>query len=330
MEEFESYFKDIYQDFKRGETTELTFRTALKVFIEKLIPELKLSEENKNIKKTGRPDFTCLKKELKIGYIETKDIVGINLDEELKSEQLKKYSDAIPNIILTDYTRFILFRNLRPVLDVKLFSSDDLKRGKVTINDEDARKFKQLLDAFVDYRLPTIKTATELASELSKKTKLLREYTKVQLDEDLKNKENGQETTAVFDFYEAFRELVKDAPISDCVDAYAQTITYGLFLAKIGSSEKLTRDHAVSYIPASIKIIKKIFMNITGDALPKDVSWVVDDIIAILNNSDIQKILAEFVFEGKNYKDPLIHFYEGFLKEYDPEKRKQLFYIYTN
>ena len=148
------------------------------------------------------------------------------------------------------------------------------------------------------------------------------------MEEDIQNS-NAQERSSIYDFYEAFKELIKESDISECVDAYSQTITYGLFLAKIDSPNDLNRNTAPSYIPSSIKIIKKIFNNITGDALPPNLSWIVDEIIDILNSADINKILSEFVFEGKNYKDPFIHFYEDFLKEYDPQKRKHLGVYYT-
>jgi type I restriction-modification system DNA methylase subunit len=329
MDDFDIYFKDIFREFKQRQTTELTFRSYLKKLIEKTFPELKLSEENKQIRKIGRPDFTCFKKNgIKVGYIETKDI-GIDLDKELGGEQIKKYSEgAIPNIILTDYMRFILCKNQEPVLDVQLFDISDLKKGNAFINNDKIRKFKQLIETFFGYNLPTIKNATELAIELSKRAKLLRELGKEQLEEDIKNP-NSQEKSSIYDFYEAFRELIKEADIGECIDAYSQTITYGLFLARIGSKNGLSRDSAVSYIPSSIKIIKKIFSNIIGDSLPSNLSWIIDEIIDILNSADIDKILSEFVFEGKNYKDPFIHFYEDFLKEYDPEKRKHLGVYYT-
>lgn len=326
---FHNYFKEVSREFKRGETGELTFRSYLKELVESISPQIRLSEENKRIKGVGKPDFTCFKGSVKIGYVETKDI-GIDLDDELKGEQLERYSNgAIPNIILTDYTRFILYTKKEVRFDITLLNKEDLKQGKISIKEENANKFEQMLNAFSDYELPTIKRAEELAFELSKRAKLLKIYAKVQLEEDLKKPdEDGK--SSIFDFYEAFRELIKEADIEECADAYAQTLTYGLFLSKIGSGTKIDRRTAATYIPSSIKIIKKIFSNITGDELPQNLSWIVDEIIDILNATDADKILSEFVFEGgKQYKDPFIHFYEDFLREYDPAKRKQLGVYYT-
>lgn len=334
MEEFNTYFQEVRKEFKRAEFTELTFRPYLKKFVEKVIQNLKLSGENKKIKGVGRPDYTCFKKNIKIGYIETKDLGLISSDSGLKkilnSEQIVKYStSAIPNIIITDYARFVLYRDQEVRFDIRLFELDELKSGHITFSDDKIKKLKQLMEAFLSYSLPTIKTGTELAFELSKRAKLLKELAEVQLNEDLESKKNHGPTSSIYDFYEAFRELIKDATASDCVDAYAQTITYGLFLSKMGSHDGLNRDSAVAYIPSTMKIIKKIFMNITGDELPQNLSWIVDEIIDLLNHADIKLIISSFVFEGKHYRDPFIHFYEDFLKEYDPDKRKHLGVYYT-
>jgi hypothetical protein len=40
-----------------------------------------------------------------IGHLEAKD-VGKDLDEVEKSEQMKRYLPALPNLILTDYLEF--------------------------------------------------------------------------------------------------------------------------------------------------------------------------------------------------------------------------------
>lgn len=184
-----------------------------------------------------------------------------------------------------------------------------------------------MLEFFFSYQLPTIKSARELANELSKRAVLLRDLAAEQLKEDLEKTEE-ENKTSVYDFYLGFKELIKDAKIEDCVDAYAQTITYGLFLSKIESKDQLDRKTAISNIPSSIKIIKKIFMNITGDMLPSNVSWIVDEIVDVLNASDIKSILS-FEFHINQYKDPFMHFYEDFLSYYDPKKRKHLGVYYT-
>ena len=44
--------------------------------------------------------------------------------------------------------------------------------------------------------------------------------------------------------------------------------------------------------------------------------WIIDDIAEVLAVADIEKILKE-----RKGRDPIVHFYEPFLAEYDPEER---------
>ena len=323
-DEFQEYFKKIRKIFLTRDFTEYTFRTAFQIFIENLNNIFNLHQEQKRTQKLGAPDFKAYKKAVKIGYIETKDL-NKNLDKELGSEQIKKYKESINNIILTNYTRFILFRNNQKVFDLNLFSPSDLNNSNFVISKEKIEEFLKMINTFFDYKSATIKSAKGLAEELSKKTKLLKDLAKEQLEDDLSNKTKS----SVYDFYDCMKELIKDITIDECSDAYAQTITYGLFLAKIYCLGPLNRNTASSYIPRSIGVIKRIFINIAGDSLPSNLSWIVDDIINILNASDIKGILSEIDFRGKKDRDPFTFFYEDFLSLYDPEKKKHLGVYYT-
>jgi predicted helicase len=117
--------------------------------------------------------------------------------------------------------------------------------------------------------------------------------------------------------------------VDDCADAYAQTIAYGLFLAKINDETELDRQTAAYHIPTNVIVIRQIFSSISGIALPKNVSWIVDALIDILNASEIDKILADIDFRGKKDRDPFTFFYEDFLAFYEPEKKKRLGVYYT-
>jgi type I restriction-modification system DNA methylase subunit len=326
---FQTYFKEIRDRYLSGDYTEITLRTPLENFIKSLDKDFDLIQEPRRTEGVGAPDFKVYRKKVKIGYIETKDL-GKNLDEELKSEQIRKYKASIDNIILTDYSRFILIKANETPFDFDLFHFSDLNNSKFLISDDKIEKFGRLVETFSSYGLPTIKSAEELSIELSKKCKLLKDLAKEQLEEDLKRIKNGETTSSVYDFYEGTKELIKDIIVDDCADAYAQTISYGLFLAKINSKTvMLDRDNASSYIPRNIGIIKRIFLNISGDSLPSNLSWIIDEIIDILNASDIIEITSQIDLRGKTDRDPFISFYEDFLNAYDPEKKKHLGVYYT-
>lgn len=327
FERFQEYFREVRGKYLTGDYTEITLRTPFENFIKGLSDDFVLIQEPKRTE-IGAPDFKAFRKTVKIGYIETKDL-NKNLDEELKSDQVKKYRESIDNIVLTNYNRVMLLRAGQKPFDFNLFNLSDLDNPKFVISDEKVKEFWRLLETFFSYNLPTIKSALELSLELSKKAKLLKELAKEQLEEDLVKIKNGEATSSVNDFYEGTKELIKDINVDDCADAYAQTITYGLFLAKTKSPDVLDRDTAASHIPRSIGIIKRIFLNISGDSVPRNLSWIIDEIIDVLNASSIKDILSEIDVRGKTDKDPFISFYEDFLSSYDPEKRKQLGVYYT-
>lgn len=327
------YLQKLKHEYSTGDSTELTYRSFLKSFIESVVEGSYLSEEKKKVHGIGRPDYTSFFNNVKNGYIETKDI-DVDLEQELEGEQIARYvTGAIPNLILTDYLRFILVRtdeNGKPTKILEASFVNNLHDKKIHVENEQIQKLENLLSAFFNYSLPTIKSAKELANELAKRTRLLRDLVREQLELDIDEQEkDNTPSDSIYEFYIGFREIVKDAPLEMCVNAFSETITYGLFLARIGTKNKITRDNASSFIPSTIKIIKKIFMNISGDDLPTSISWIVEEIIDILNASDLDKIIADFDFYGKNYRDPFTHFYEDFLQVYDPEKRKQLGVYYT-
>ncbi len=324
---FQEYFSEIKKEYSRGDFTEMTFRTALENFVEKFNNDYDLSEEPGRKRGFGAPDFKAFRKSIKIGYIETKDL-NVDLYDNIESEQIERYKRSINNIIFTNYYKFILIRNNEKIFDLDLFSLDDLKNSKFKAADEKISEFVKMLDVFFSFKMPTIKSAEELAKELSRRTKLLREIAKEQLEQDKQAK--GEELPSpIFYFYQGINELINDISTDDCADAYAQTITYGLFLSKLKiKKQKLEKETASLYIPQSIMIIKKIFRNVS-EGLPVNITWIIDEIIDILNACDIEKVMENIDKRLLADRDPFSFFYEDFLEKYDPEKRKSLGVYFT-
>ena len=325
---YQTYFKEIQQQYKTKDTTEHSFRTQLQNFLKNLDPKCTPLHESKHDKIFGAPDFKISFNGVKVGYLETKDL-GANLDEILKTDQIKKYSDSISNLILTNYCRFILIRNGENVLDFTLFTLSDLNNNKFKISSERIAKIGKLFDVFLTYRSLTIKTSEVLAQELSKKAILVKDIAKEQLEHDRIRQKNNETYTSILDFYQGLEELIHDISDDDCADAYAQTITYGLFLAKNQCRGQITREFVDQCLPKNIPIIRRIFRDISGSSLPSNLTWIFDEIIEVLNASDIQTILDEMDKRGKKDRDPFSHFYEDFLRLYDPAKRERRGVYYT-
>jgi len=326
--EIHKYYKEIKSIYLRGDYTEWTYRTLFENFIKGLCSDYNLVNEPRRATGLGAPDFKAFFDNRKVGFIETKNL-GEDLDRVIDTGQLKKYIASIDNLILTNYLRFILIRKGRKVYDCNLFTLSDVNKVHLTISKERVETFIALINEFFKYKLQTITSAEELAKELSKRANLLKELAKEQLLDDLKRVENGKHPSSIFDFYQGIRELIKDINLDDCSDAYSQTVTYGLFLARRGCQNKLDRRTASFYIPKNVGVIKRIFLNISGEEFPSNISWIVDDIIDILNATELEEVLTKIDKRGKKDKDPIIFFYEDFLNYYEPEKRKHLGVYYT-
>src|SRR5581483_6107715 len=89
-----------------------------------------------------------------------------------------------------------------------------------------------------------------------------------------------------------------------------------------------TREHAAYDIPKTNPFLRKMFGYIAGPDLDESIVWAVDDLAEVLNRSDMGAILADF---GKHTRqeDPIVHFYETFLAQYDPKMRELRGVYYT-
>jgi predicted helicase len=318
------YLKQLFETYQSGAREE-SYYPALKSFLE----EYSRTNRKKKIEVTvlppkteaGNPDFRLRDSKHKIiGYIEAKDF-GVNLDNIEDSPQLKRYISTFPNVILTNFTEFRLYRNhefskkvfiTRPFVIKKLSTVPPLENGD---------KLFELLDEFLGFTFPTKFTAKTLAVELAKRTKFLKDEV---VAEELK-----AGTTSIHGFYEAFKKfLIAGIDEAEFADLYSQTITYGLFAARLRAGDDFNRTLAFSYIPKSIGILRDIFRFISMEDIPKQMEIIIDDISEVLSCANPKIILDEYYHKGKG-SDPVLHFYETFLSEYDPSTREKRGVYYT-
>ena len=143
--------------------------------------------------------------------------------------------------------------------------------------------------------------------------------------QELKNHEKG----FLLGFYEAFRRyLIGGLSKKAFADLYSQTITYGLFAARTRSENGFNRKLAYDRIPRTIGILRDVVRFVSLKDLPSQMEWIIDDISEVLAVTDVKNILHKYFHEGKG-KDPIVHFYETFLAEYDPKTREKRGVYYT-
>lgn len=324
-----SYLKNILQISQRGDAREESYYGTL----EKLLGEFARKSQYKAAKITtlpkkteaGNPDFRVWDgMQHIIGYIEAKAPTVTDLDHVEESGQLQRYRETFPNLILTNLFEFRLYRNSILIDNVKIARPFVIQKLHAVPPVENQAEFFKLLQTFFDFSLPKIQDSRTLAVELAKRTRFLKDEV---IAEELKEEEKGR--GFIVSFYEAFRKyLIDGLTKADFADLYAQTITYGLFAARTRAKNGFNRKLAYDNIPATIGILRDVFQFISLGSLPHQMEWILDDISEILSVTDVNQLLHDYYREGKG-RDPIIHFYETFLAEYDPDVREKRGVYYT-
>lgn len=323
----EEYLKSIFKTTERGDAREESYYSTFSNFLAEFAKEIQKPKVQITTlpKKTdaGNPDFRIWDGTQNIvGYIEAKK-PGENLDVIENSEQLKRYRKTFPNLILTDFYEFRLYRH-GELIDKTFIAREKLAKKGIAPPIENQEKFNALLQKFFGFSLPRVRTAEELARELAKRTRFLRdEVITLEIEQQAKGK--GE----LYGFYETFKKfLIANLKEDDFADLFSQTITYGLFAARTRSSNGFNRKLAYDLIPKTIGILRNVFKFVSQGDLPRNMEVMVDDIAEVLNAADAKNILHQYYKSGKG-EDPIIHFYETFLSEYDPATREKRGVYYT-
>ncbi|HUT63346.1 MAG TPA: DNA methyltransferase, partial [Anaerolineae bacterium] len=320
-----SYLKNLLNTSDRGDATEVSFYPNLKDLFQVYAESISRKDMHVTIlpKKTeaGNPDFRIWDgKQRIVGYIEAKAPTVEDLDRIEDSEQLKRYLNTFPNLILTNFFQFRLYRNGNMIDKVTIARSFVMHKLRTIPAVENESEFISLLDKYFSFSFPNITSAQSLAVELAKRTRFLRDEV---IAEELKAE------SEILGFYDAFKKyLIYDLSHEEFADLYSQTITYGLFAARMRSENGFNRKIAFENIPHTIGILRDVFQFISLGDVPPQMEWVIDDISEVLSVADVKNILHQYFYEGKG-KDPIVHFYETFLTAYDPATREKRGVYYT-
>lgn len=216
------YITALDRVYRRGDATEHSYRPALKALLESRAGNISATNEPQRIAGNA-PDFIVRRGATPLGHVECKDI-GVPLDRELKSDQLKRYAEALPNLIFTDYLDFIWLEHGEPKLRVRL--GHVTPRGIVVADNADA-EWNKLAQAFYNAVAPTVATPKQLAKLLAAQTRLLRDST-------FETLRHEGEAGALAGQHKAFRQmLVPELEEAEFADMFAQTVAYGLFIARV-------------------------------------------------------------------------------------------------
>ncbi|PUD55547.1 DNA methyltransferase, partial [Helicobacter pylori] len=305
------------------ESNELTHRPFLHNLLDKLKnhfnKEFKIEHEPKKDKQGGQPDFRISYQGLNIGYIENKR-AGTNLSQLLKSDQIRKYLELNPNLMLTDYLNFMWVgkdEKNAPLIkkEISVSSLDELSKP-LNPNPQTERDLIELFKSFFNHEAAPITNAKDFATHLSPRTKYLK-------DALIKYQEKVQ-VSSIFNNFKEY--LYEELSFEDFSDALAQTLTYSLFLDKLNHPfEKINLDNVRSSIPKNFAVIREMADFLKKLDAIKEIQWLLNEILSSINHVDMDSILKDL----NDDKDPYLHFYETFLSAYDPKLRESKGVYYT-
>ena len=320
-----TYITEISEVAQRGDAREESYYEALASLIRNFAQSIKRAQTEVTTlpKETeaGNPDFRVWDgKQHIVGYIEAKRPEEENLDRVEESGQLKRYRSAFPNVILTNFFEFRLYRDFQLIDKVSIGRPFIAKQLKLAPPVENQDRFLDLLNKFFTFALPRRYTPEALAKALASRTHYLREQVLLELD-----RSNGK----LMGFYKAFQQhLIAGLTKEDFADMYAQTVTYGLFAASTRAAGEFNKRVAFDNIPRTIGILRDVFRFVSLEEPGHELDWIIVDIADVLAVADVKKVLHKYYVEHRG-SDPVMHFYETFLAAYDPKEREQRGVYYT-
>lgn len=324
----DQYLDKLNSRFKSGISTEHSYRGDLQNYLETLLPDIHVTNEPSRIA-CGAPDYILTKNSIPIGYIEAKDL-GYDLGNKNYKEQFDRYTSSLSNLIITNYIDFWFYKDGNKVSEISIA---EISNQKLISNPAKFQEFQNLLKDFSHAVSQSITSSEKLAKMMASKARILANVIENALNQDEGESEGlfREANSSLQDQLLAFKQvLIHDITAKQFADVYAQTIAYGMFAARLHDSslDNFSRVEAANLIPKSNPFLRKLFQYIAGYDLDERIKWIVDALADIFRATNVAALLKDF---GKptRQQDPIIHFYETFLAEYDPKLRKSRGVWYT-
>ena len=278
----------------------------------------------------GAPDFrVAARGHGVVGYVESK-APGAHLESIARGAQMEKYRGLSENIVLTDTRVFLLLREGKIIASANLFGPDAPPRLPLApdLAKQDRDDLRRLLKRFLRYPPSALADAERLAVYLADPCRDLRDgLAAILSDPNIK-------ATRLRGLLQEFRRCVTDKLSEEqFADVFAQTLVYGLFMARLNAPSGEQIDfHSQRHIPQNFALVSELV-----DFLPElqkpdyeSILWIGEDILSIVRAIDVVEIKRSLSFgdEGSD-SDPYVYFYQEFLAKYDPELRKARGVYYT-
>jgi hypothetical protein len=274
-----------------------------------------------SVRGLGQPDFCVEDRGVWVGYVELK-APGKGADPEQYRGHDRRQWDRfrqLPNLIYTDGSEFALYRTGTRVGPLLRFSGRVDQMGRRAITQQDAERFRQFYVSFLAWEpaaLPDQPTARDIADLLAPLCRLLRE----EVEEAV-----GIPDSSLSQVAAEWRELLfPDADNRRFADAYAQTVTFALLLARAEGARVNDIAAAIPALAARHALLSRALEVLTADAARQEARMSLRALQRV-----IDRLPADALGRPDGQHDPLLYFYEHFLAAYDPELRKNAGVYYT-
>ena len=270
----------------------------------------------------GRPDYAVHLNKLLAGYVELKAPgVGANHSrfKGHNRDQWKRFS-AIPNILYTDGNEWALYRDGKLVDKLVYLSGDVAADGEKAVSFQDAQALERLLRDFLSWQ-PFIPTDREGKINLKGFAALLAPLCRM-LRDDVTEALQDPISPPLVQLARDWRQLLfPDASDEQFADAYAQTVTFALLLARSEGADPLTLAQAESALAAEHSLLSRALQVLTDPNAQAEISASLNLLIRVIGEVPATALTGP--------ENPWLYFYEDFLATYDPKLRKDAGAYYT-
>ncbi|WP_290735243.1 MULTISPECIES: type ISP restriction/modification enzyme [unclassified Fibrobacter] len=320
------YIDEVSKQFSTGKATEHSYRPALAKLLGDLLPKFTITNEPSRIQ-CGAPDYIIAKGKgatsIPVAFVEAKDIGDSDLDGNRQhKEQFNRYKNSLDHILFTDYLDFHLYENGEFVNSIRIA---EIKGNKIALIDTNVPMFLEMVAHLAESMPQKITSSTKLAQMMAAKARLLAEVIEKTLETD------SEKTGELAGQWKSFQKvLIHDLTERQFADIYAQTICYGMFAARLhdDTPDTFSREEAATLIPKTNPFLRKVFQNVAAFDVDTSIAWIVDDLAETFRVTDMPKVMKNFG-KATGQADPMIHFYEDFLRYYDPKQKKACGVYYT-
>ncbi len=325
----ELYIQEIQRYFKDENSSEHSYRTTFENYLKEIFPATEgyFTQQDQRAINGNKPDFIIIKNGIPVLYIEVKK-VGEDLDKIEKSNQADRYF-GYDNLIISDYVDFRFFRNGHKYGENIILATCDKKSRILTPVKEIETLSREILDFTHSHKEP-IKSGKQLARIMGGKAQRIRDNVRDMLISE-------EKYVDLIKMRNVVREnLISGLDDEAFSDMYAQTLVYGLFAARYNddSMDTFSRIEARELVPKTNPFLRSFFDHIAGESFPERLRFIVDELCEVFSHANTKELMKEYYkldLWGKTHKapDPIIHFYEDFLKEYDAKKKMDMGVFYT-